>query len=639
MLTIGETIGGYTPPGVPDGLGAFALDDDTVRVFMNHERQHSRGYAYSLDDGNVGSFTLTGARVSYVDVDRASLLPVASGLAYDKVFDANGNQASSVSFQPSFLSGFSRFCSGSMFEAEQFGAGRGLAERAYITGEEDGKASNAVGGAVWAVDPASSAIWQLPDLGRGAWENVAVLDTGSASTVALLLMDDSAPFNAGGDPQNEAAPLYLYVGTKDPLGDFPARNGLRGGSLFVWVADAPGVSTPADFHASGTEVGSWVQIDNARNLASASETGTTGYDEYGYPTQRTLWLRAEAAGAFGFSRPEDVSTNPFDGTVCALSSTGVDTYVSGVDTYGTVYSLATDFSDRSADLTIVYDGDADPTRALRSPDNLDWADDGFLYVQEDRAEVTDLSGVPLFGPGAVNPNEAGIVRIDPATGATARVANIDRSVVIDPTVANPLSAVDRLASTPGAWESSGIVDVSTLFGRAAGTLFLFDVQAHGISNQVGLDPSSRISDGDLVQGGQLAFLELVALGDNDCVASANSVGSGASIRAEGSTLVADNDFTLYAEGLPAHTPGVFFHGTAQQQTPFGNGTLCVGGFSVRLSPPVFSNSAGASTKPVDLTGTTAAWIVPGATLHFQLWYRDPAGGGFNLSDGLRISWL
>ena len=35
----------------------------------------------------------------------------------------------------------------------------------------------------------------------------------------------------------------------------------------------------------------------------------------------------------------------------------------------------------------------------------------------------------------------------------------------------------------------------------------------------------------------------------------------------------------------------------------------------------------------------AAWIVPGATLHFQLWYRDPAGGGFNLSDGLRISWL
>ena len=124
----------------------------------------------------------------------------------------------------------------------------------------------------------------------------------------------------------------------------------------------------------------------------------------------------------------------------------------------------------------------------------------------------------------------------------------------------------------------------------------------------------------------------VALGDNDCVASANSVGSGASIRAEGSTLVADNDFTLYAEGLPAHTPGVFFHGTAQQQTPFGNGTLCVGGFSVRLSPPVFSNSAGASTKPVDLTGTTAAWIVPGATLHFQLWYRDPAGGGFNLSD-------
>lgn len=639
VLTVGESIGGYTPVGLFDGIGAYELDPSTVRVFVNHEVGHSSGYAYPVADGNGGSFSLTGARVSYFDFDKVSLQLTSGGLAYDAIYDAGGTRASDDSFQPSFLSGFSRFCSGSLFEAEQFGGGRGLASRAYLTGEEDGKTSNSVGGGVWALDPATNSIWQLPDLGRGAWENVTVLDTGSASSVAVVLMDDSSPFDAGDDPQNENAPLYLHVGTKNATGDFPARNGLRGGDLYVWVADAANIRTPADFHSSGTQAGSWVQIDNDRNLASASETGATGYDEYGYPTQRTLWLRAEALGAFGFSRPEDVATNPTDGAECALSSTGVVSFAGGADSFGTIYSVITDFTDLSADLRIIYDGDADPTRALRSPDNLDWADDGYLYIQEDKAGTTTQSGEALFGSGAVNPNEAGIVRVDPVTGSTQRVVNIDRSVVLDASVADPSAAIDRVAGTVGGWESSGIVDVSTLFDRAAGTLFLFDIQAHGISNQHGFDPSSRIRNSDLVQGGQLAFLELVALGDPYCVAGANSVGRGASMRADGSRVVAQNDFTLFADGLPAQTPGVFFYGTAQLQLPFGNGFLCVGGFTTRLGPPVFSSSAGSATKSIDLSGTTAAGIVPGATLHFQLWYRDPAGGGFNLSNGLQIGWL
>ena len=116
--------------------------------------------------------------------------------------------------------------------------------------------------------------------------------------------------------------------------------------------------------------------------------GATGYDEWGYPTQRTLWTAAEAVGAFGFSRPEDVATNPVDGTEIVLASTGVDTYAvdsetgNGVDTFGTIYTVTLDFGDLenpTAALTILYDGDADGTRALRSPDNLDWADEGDIY--------------------------------------------------------------------------------------------------------------------------------------------------------------------------------------------------------------------------------------------------------------------
>ena len=67
-------------------------------------------------------------------------------------------------------------------------------------------------------------------------------------------------------------------------------------------------------------------------------------------------------------------------------------------------------------------------------------------------------------------------------------------------------ATVKHAGSAGEWESSGIVDVSSLFGEDAGTLFLFDVQAHGIEDQDDFNADSRLVDGDLVEGGQLLFL-------------------------------------------------------------------------------------------------------------------------------------
>jgi len=56
IFTIGETFisgiqGDYIPPGILDGLGAFPLDEDTVRVLANHELRSSQGYAYTLPCG------------------------------------------------------------------------------------------------------------------------------------------------------------------------------------------------------------------------------------------------------------------------------------------------------------------------------------------------------------------------------------------------------------------------------------------------------------------------------------------------------------------------------------------------------------------------------------------------------------
>ena len=78
-----------------------------------------------------------------------------------------------------------------------------------------------------------------------------------------------------------------------------------------------------------------------------------------------------------------------------------------------------------------------------------------------------------------------------------------------------MSLVDQDFGDAGEWESSGIVDVSSLFGEKTGTLFLFDVEAHGIEDQDDFNDDSRIVDGDLVEGGQLMFLERVGSGGDD----------------------------------------------------------------------------------------------------------------------------
>ena len=523
-----STAGDYTPVGILDGLGAYALDDETIRVFANHELLNFRGNEYEVSDGEGGTFSLKGARVSYFDIDKADKTIVDSGIAYNQIYDANGDIATDASIFSNEFEGFSRFCSANLIEAERFGDGRGLASTVFFTGEEDGGGFNRVGGAEWALDPETGSIWQLPALGRGAWENVTEIDTGTTDHIAMILSDDTSPFDFDGDEEDEAVPLYLYVGEKQPDAtlengepDFPAINGLRDGKLYVWVAEDSSINSPVEFNGSGSLAGGFVEIDNApvEDESLFSDDGTTGYDEYGYKTQSALVQQAEMLSAFGFSRPEDVAVNPEDGTEFVLASTGVDTFDidpatgNGVDTFGTIYTMKVDFSDienPTGDLTILYDGDADPERQLRSPDNLDWADDGSIYVQEDEAEETTASeDEVLFGEDAANPNEAGIIKItrgEDGSASLQRVVTIDRSVVLDPSIDDPTAAVDVDAGDAGEWESSGIVDVSSLFDRRPGTLFLFTVQAHGIEDQTETNEDSRINDDDLVEGGQLLFL-------------------------------------------------------------------------------------------------------------------------------------
>lgn len=458
LLTIGETLqgtdgvfnpasaGSYTPVGRFDGIGAFKLDADTVRVFVNHEV--STAASYTISDGGSGTVSLKGARISYFDIDTATMAIVDGGLAFDTVHDRAGQVVTSASqLDPGALLSF---CSGSLFEAQAFGSGRGLANRIHFAGEEASGSSHPHGGTEWALDTATGTLWAVPAFGRARFENAAELDTGDTSHVAFLLTDDSP-----------GAALLLYVGTKHAGGDFLDRNGLKDGQLYVWKAD-DGALSPSQF-ATGTKAGSWVAID-VRDIAKA---GQAGYDASGYADASTLTAAADGLGAFSFRRPEDISVNPADGTQAVFATTGID---ASSNKAGRLYTISVDFTQitsPTASISILYDSNLDAAKRIRNPDNLDWADDGRIYVQEDRA----TGG--LFGGTAANGHEASILRIDPNTKAILRVAGMDRSAV-------PFGMTDSAASDVAEWESSGILDVSSLFGKAAGTLFLADVQAHSI---------------------------------------------------------------------------------------------------------------------------------------------------------------
>jgi len=494
IFTMGDTIlnstgamnassaGSFSPIGTPDGLGAFSLNASTVRIIMSHEiamplSAGLAGYAFTLANGTV--LNKGGSRLTYIDVDKASRRVVDGGLAIARMYDRAGNVVTSTSQLD--LGGLDRFCSGSLYEPNLFGANRGIVDRIYFAGEESSTTFSApYGGTEWALDVATGDLWALPDFGRGGWENAAQVDTGTTTHVAFLMGDDA-----------QGAPLYMYIGVKNAAGNFIERNGLKGGQLYVWKA-TNGDTTPQQFKGTGaTRAGTWVAI-NAKNAALA---GTTGYDAQGYKNDNILQSEADMLGAFSFSRPEDLSTSPTDGTILAFNSTGRGSLYP-FDNWGDTYIVDIDFTNinaPTASIRLVYDSDdagggqfGTPEEGLRCQDNLDWADDGFLYVQEDQANQVGNFGAAGF--------ETSIWRMDPANGRITRLTMTNRSNVL------PLGSTDGNVADFGNWESSGIVDVSTLFGEAAGTLLLFDVQSHSVTNGL-------ISSKTLFEGGQLCFLE------------------------------------------------------------------------------------------------------------------------------------
>jgi serralysin len=503
ILTVGDKVGEYAIPGIPDGIGAFALNDTTVRVLVVSEIGNTVGYKYKLKNG----LELPGARANYVDIDKRTLQVTNAGLAYDTIINREGKEVKVATDLE--YSGINRFCSAALFEANQFGTGKGLADRIFFSGEE------ALGGTQFALDIKSNTLYAVPWFGRAGWENVTEIDTGTTDKVAFIIGDDGN------------APLTMYVGEKNAKkdGSFLDRNGLAQGKLFAWVADDPAdaadkiETSSADFKGTNSSTkGKFVEIayydpSKKGTAVDGPDTDTSiqndlGYDAQGFATYAQQNKLATDAKAFFFNRVEDVSTSPTDGTQVAFNVTGVD---GTSNVFGSVYKIDIDFNDLSkGDITgkvdILYDGNDEGKKdlGLRSPDNLDWADDGKIYINEDRA-----ISAALFGGAAKT--EASIFRLDPTvkdpSSTLTRIAQVDRAAI-------PAGQTDSAPTDVGNWETSGILDVSSLFGNKPGEVFVFDVQAHSLKGGSIISASNADGNGDgtktdaenLVEGGQLSFL-------------------------------------------------------------------------------------------------------------------------------------
>jgi hypothetical protein len=212
IITVGESAkNGYRMVGVPDGLGAFDNGDGTLTVLMNHE--------LNADIGTVRAHGSKGAFVSRWVLGLNDLVMFSGDDLIKKVqlWDAEKQHyylAQNVTF--------GRFCSADLAHGSAFldDDGIGFDGKILLNGEEDkelgGRAlAHVVSGEYNGVS------YELPHLGRVAWENLLALPKSGKRTV-VIGMDDFP----GGH-------VYVYVGEKRNFGNPAEKAGLVGGVLYT----------------------------------------------------------------------------------------------------------------------------------------------------------------------------------------------------------------------------------------------------------------------------------------------------------------------------------------------------------------------------------------------------------------------
>jgi len=170
-----------------------------------------------------------------------------------------------------------------------------------------------------------------------------------------------------------------------------------------------------------------------------------------------------------------------------------------------------------------------------------------------------------------------------------------------------------------------------------------ELQASGVWNDLALPASGLPNPGAyVIEFDTQSITPGPCGGMNYCPLAPNSAGPGSQISTMGTSSIAANNLGFRAGPMAAFEPGIFYYGPDQIQVPFGDGNRCVGGTAgtiVRMFPFAQADGSGFMSYTMDNTLPVHVQVVPGGTLNFQAWFRDPAAGmtGFNLSDATEIT--
>jgi glycerophosphoryl diester phosphodiesterase len=507
LITVGDTLpNGYRYESIPDGISFRTKAAKKLDLYVNHETSLVPfPYAPGAPTEATSQNDFDNSQLSHLELNRETGGILGGELAI----------ASAENYQ--------RFCSN--FLADE---ANGFDKPLVFTNEEgidwvkrEGKAFPATIGAadsrqigvVVAHDPKNGKSNPIWGMGRLNHENsLAVPGYGHP----VLLTGDDAFVNIPAQSQ-----VYSYIA------DDSKAVWRDEGELWAFVSDTPGFNDYDDLAPGSTQVitGHFVKVP--KNIATGRNADGTEMmaADAGYPLPpNTGWQTSNGVGidgpqwvlehwsdlndAFQFTRIEDMAYDKRPGlqNVVYLADSGRGTAGApqqGRSTNGRIWKMVLDKNDptKVTSLTILIDGDTSPVKspgAVHQPDNLESTLNGLLITE-------DPGSSQQFFPADANATTARLMHYRFATGLLTVAARVDQSA--------DEGATDVDATTTpgkwGSWESTGVVDVSSVFGPDT---FLINVQAHTlwVEKAPGFDDVAPAGPDYTFkrEGGQLALLHL-----------------------------------------------------------------------------------------------------------------------------------
>jgi hypothetical protein len=476
LISTGDALpGGYLFEAIPDGISIGRINGNgTADILVNHELSLVPFPATRQDPSN--------STVSQLRLNQHS----AGVLKGDYVIPLSA--------------GYQRFCSNFLVGSEH-----GFERDLLLTNEEardivlrqadswhqptvllsEPRAEQA--GVVVAYDVKSGASKTIYGMGRHNHEN------------AMGIPGYGHPVVLSGDDTFDAPASQLYLYTAASGSAFWNDQG----TLYAFRSDTASINDYGDItEATPPVAGTFIAVPTAvpvaggltANIATGkrSDGAELTRSDLGYPAppsgvpdgpQWVLEHWSNLNNVFQFIRIEDTAYDRSNPRVVYMADTGEPRAVADAATTrlrraasgtngpypnGRIWKLTLGASPLQATLDILPGANFDAAtpqyanpNVVHQPDNVETAG-GALYIQEDPGSHNSSSPPAAYPPFTTATN-ARIWRYDLATGALTVVAEVNQSVPGAPSLAK------------GTWESSGIVDASSVFGPGA---FLVDVQAH-----------------------------------------------------------------------------------------------------------------------------------------------------------------